>query len=134
MSKRPQFEATYQFENVWFRDAAKGLADLRDSEALIETYDSLLSNFTDQVDRRTFAPVRQALSLRRKAIGETGHLQPRLKRLRASMNKAAGRISEWKLRLEEFDGIEGGLVATYRLAHNAMAIAYHEPAAENLRE
>ena len=30
---RPQFEETYQFENAWFRDTAKGLAELRDAEA-----------------------------------------------------------------------------------------------------
>ena len=29
-----QFEETYQFENVWFRDTAKGLAELRDIRAL----------------------------------------------------------------------------------------------------
>jgi CHAD domain-containing protein len=49
---RPQFEETYQFENAWFRDTAKGIAELRDAEAIIETYDSLLDKFSDQVDRR----------------------------------------------------------------------------------
>jgi CHAD domain-containing protein len=48
---RPQFEETYQFENAWFRDTAKGIAELRDAEAIIETYDSLLDKFSDQVDR-----------------------------------------------------------------------------------
>ena len=49
---RPQFEEIYQFENAWFRDTAKGIAELRDAEAIIETYDSLLDKFNDQVDRR----------------------------------------------------------------------------------
>src|SRR5215470_15650400 len=51
---RPQFEDTYQFENAWFRDTAKGLAELRDAEAIIETYDGLLNKFSDQIDRRAF--------------------------------------------------------------------------------
>ena len=63
---RPRFEKTYQFENVWFRDTAKGLAELRDAEAIIETYDGLLDKFSDQIDRRAFAPMRRTLSLRRK--------------------------------------------------------------------
>jgi CHAD domain-containing protein len=67
---RSQFENTYQFENVWFRDTAKGLAELRDAQALIETYDSLLDKFNDQVDRRAFASVRRALTLRRNKIIE----------------------------------------------------------------
>ena len=65
---RPQFEKTYQFENVWFRDAAKGLAELRDAEAIIETYDSLLDKFCDPIDRRAFALVRRAFTLRQKKI------------------------------------------------------------------
>src|SRR5262245_44527647 len=47
---RTRFEDTYQFENAWFRDTAKGLAELRDAEALLETYDGLLDKFNDQVD------------------------------------------------------------------------------------
>jgi hypothetical protein len=34
---------------------------IRDAEAMIETYDHLLENFSDQTDRRSFAPVRRDL-------------------------------------------------------------------------
>jgi len=106
---RPQFEETYQFENAWFRDTAKGIAELRDAEAIIETYDSLLDKFSDQVDRRAFAPVRRALTLRRKKIiEETGDLNQRLKKIRARMDEAAGRVADWKLKVDGFDGIGGG--------------------------
>jgi len=44
---RPQFEKTYRFENVRFRDTGKGLAELWDAEAIIETYDGLFDNFSD---------------------------------------------------------------------------------------
>jgi len=132
---RPQFEETYQFENAWFRDTAKGIAELRDAEAIIETYDSLLDKFSDQVDRRAFAPVRRALTLRRKKIiEETGDLNQRLKKIRARMDEAAGRVADWKLKVDGFDGIEGGLVATYRQARKTMAVAYDDPTAENFHE
>src|SRR5918992_1358868 len=118
---RPQFEQTYQFENVWFRDTAKGLAELRDAEAILETYDSLLDKFSDQIDRRAFAPMRRALTLRRKKIfEETGDLNEKLKKIRARMEKAAARAADWQLKVEEFDGIEGGLVATYRRARKTL--------------
>ena len=57
---RAQNEELYQRENGWFRDTAKGIAGLRDAEAMIETYDSLLDEFSDQVERRAIAPVRPA--------------------------------------------------------------------------
>ena len=132
---RPQFEKTYQFENVWFRDAAKGLAELRDAEAIIETYDSLLDKFGDQIDRRAFAPVRRAFTLRQKKISEeSGDVKQKLKKLRGRMNKAAGRIAGWKLKVAEFPGIEAGLVATYLRARKTMAAAYDEPTAANFHE
>ncbi len=132
---RCQFEDTYQFENVWFRDTAKGLAELRDAEALIETYDGLLDKFEDQIDRRAFATVRRALTLRRnKIIEESGDLSQKLKALRGRMRKAGRRVVAWKLKDNEFDGIEGGLLATYRRARRAMAVAYHVPTAENFHE
>jgi len=132
---RPQFEETYQFENDWFRDTAKGLAELRDAEALIETYDNLLDKFNDQIDRRAFASVRRALTLRRnKIIDETGDLSKKLKTLRGRIQKAARRVHAWKLGVNEFDGIEDGFVATYRRARRAMAVAYDIPTAENFHE
>jgi CHAD domain-containing protein len=92
---RPQFEETYQLENAWFRDTAKGLAELRDTEAIIETYDSLLDQFSNQIDRRAFAPVRRALTLRQKKIIESVDLSQTLKKLRARMGTAARRVSDW---------------------------------------
>jgi len=118
---RPAFEDTYKFENAWVRDTAKGLAELRDAEAIIETYDNLLDKFRDQVDRRAFASMRRALTLRQKRIfKESGDLNQKLKKIRARMHKAAGRIADWKLKVDEFDGIEGGLVLTYRQSRKTM--------------
>lgn len=132
---RPQFDKTYQFENVWFRDTAKGLAELRDAEAIIETYDALLDNFSDQIDRRAYAPMRRALTLRQKEIFEkSGNLNQKLKMLRGRLDKAAGRVADWNLSLKDFDAIEAGLVATYRQARKTMAAAYDDPTAENFHE
>jgi hypothetical protein len=40
----------------------------------------------------------------------------------------------WKLKVDGFDGIEGGLVGTYRRASKTMAAAYDDPTAENFHE
>ena len=132
---RPQFEETYQFENAWFRDTAKGLAELRDAEAVIETYDSLLGKFSDQIERRAFAPVRRALTLRqKKIIKEAGDLDEQLEEIRNRMERAAGRVADWKLELDGFDAIEGGLLSTYRRARKTMTAAYNNPSVESFHE
>jgi hypothetical protein len=132
---RPQFEETYRFENVWFRDAAKGLAPVRDAEAIIETYDGLLDKFSNQIDRNTFAPMRRALDIRRREIlEEGGDLRRKLQKFRGRMTKAIRRVGDWKLKLEEFSAVEAGLVETYRRARKRMAAAYADPTAENFHE
>jgi hypothetical protein len=40
------------------------------------------------------------------------------------MDEAAGRVADWKLEVDGFDGIEGGLVATYRQARKTMGATY----------
>jgi CHAD domain-containing protein len=132
---RPAFEETYQFENLWFRDTAKGIAELRDADAIIETYDELLDKFSDQIDRRAFASMRRALNLRRKKIfDDNGDLNQKLKKIRVRLDKASERVQDWHLKLREFPGIEGGLVATYRRARKTMVGAYDDPTAENFHE
>jgi CHAD domain-containing protein len=79
--------------------------------------------------------MRRALGLRKKKIfDETGDLNKKLKKIRARMDKAASRVPDWKLTLKEFDGIEAGLVATYRQARETMAAAYGDPIPENFHE
>ena len=50
------------------------------------------------------------------------------------MDEAAGRVADWRLNVDGFDGIEGGLVATYRQARKTMTAAYDDPTAENFHE
>jgi hypothetical protein len=50
------------------------------------------------------------------------------------MDEAAGRVADWKLKVDGFDGIEGGLLATYRQARKTMGAAYGNPTAENFHE
>jgi CHAD domain-containing protein len=43
-------------------------------------------------------------------------------------------VADWKLEVDGFDGIEGGLVATYRQARKTMGATYDDPTAENFHE
>jgi hypothetical protein len=47
--RQPACEHTYQFENEWFREAARKLSFVRDAEAMREAYDKLLDTFAEPV-------------------------------------------------------------------------------------
>ena len=48
---RTQFQLTYDQENAWYRDAARELSDVRDTQSRIECYDELMEHFADQLNR-----------------------------------------------------------------------------------
>jgi hypothetical protein len=125
----------YQAENEWYRDAARLLSDVRDAEALVETYDELLDASKGEVDRRAFAPIRRKLTLRRGRITEDQvGLEERLNEFRSRLRAGRSRVREWDLDAEGFDAIEGGLKKTYGRARKAVAKARDDDSAERLHE
>ena len=129
---RPAFESTYQFENAYFRDAARLLSDSRDAQAMIETYDLLMNTFNQQVERRTFAPIRRALSRRLTRITAEGDLDERLAEFLTRMRDARERVASWSLTASGFKPIAGGLQQTYERGCKAMLQAYDTLANEAL--
>ena len=47
---------TYSSENAWYRDAARRMSELRDAQAMMETYDALAKRFVDQADEEVIRP------------------------------------------------------------------------------
>src|SRR5262245_59145110 len=78
---RPVF-ADYHVENAAFRDAGRKLSHLRDTAVLIQTYDSLLEAYDDQVDRARFAPIRRRLTAQQKRAAEHADTARRLEEFR----------------------------------------------------
>ncbi|MDX1710754.1 MAG: CHAD domain-containing protein [Rhodovibrionaceae bacterium] len=106
----------YREENAAFRDAARPLSYVRDSEALLETYDALVEAYEDQIDRPAFASVRRRLTLRQKEIADAHDLDRELADFRAEMTQAAKRARDWRIEAEGFAGLAGGLGKTYARA------------------
>lgn len=130
---RPVFH-DYATENAAFRDAAQALSHLRDSEALIGTYDALVEAFKNQIERRAFAPVRRRLTLRQQEITRPRAIDEALSSFRDRMREARERVRHWRLQGDGFEAIAGGLNKTYKRAKRAMAQARHEPTAEAFHE
>lgn len=130
---RPAFKG-YRDENQAFRDASRLLSFVRDSEALIETYDDLLAEYAESVDRRSFAPIRRQLTLRKKRIAQDGGLDEKLAAFREEMVAARKRSESWHLDCDGFDALAGGLAKTYGRAIKRMEEARKRPSDEALHE
>lgn len=130
---RPVF-ADYQAENAAFRDAGRGLSELRDCGVLIDTYDGLLEAYSDQVDRPKFAPIRRRLTAMQKELIERADIPETLEAFRRSMTSARKRARRWAVASDGFDALEPGLKKSYKAARCAMDAAAKDPAAATVHE
>jgi len=131
---RPGFEDTYQRENAEFREAARALSELRDAEAMLETFDALMTAFEGEVDRRSLGHVRRGLTLGRQELAENWDLDARLVDFRASMLQARDRIEDWSLSPGGAKAALSGLTKTYGRGRSAMDAAYAKPSPERFHE
>ncbi len=131
---RPAFP-DYKKENGFFRDAAEELSSVRDAQSIIECFDDLAEHYKNQTDIAHFEPVHRHLIDRRRAIADnTVELEDRLKKFRARMVEARGRVKAWKITAEGFDAIADGLMKTYKRGSKAFSKAYQKPSAKNFHE
>ncbi len=121
---RPVAGEIYRHENTCFRDAARNLSVLRDSTAVIETFDKLADCFSEQLDHRISSSARKALSAEKKDIHGELDINSKLKEFAVVMKNARKRAASWSLEAEECNAVEGGLEKTYRRGRNAMKNAY----------
>ena len=132
---RPRMDDTYQFENAWYRDAARKLSVLRDAHSMIGTIDSLMERFGDQVDGGTLARIgRQLKDRRSRIVRDEVDVRQRLTGLAGRMQQGRRRIDVWSFPETGFDAVSAGLAKTYSRGRKAMAIAYMEPSAERFHE
>ena len=117
----------YAAENAAFRDAARRLSDIRDADALIETYDALMARFEGAADRRAFAPVRARLTRDARAARQAGATEAALAEVRAALVAARKRAVGWSLDADRADAVTGGLGKTYKRARKAMQEAWAAP-------
>lgn len=129
---RPGMESTYQQENEWFRDTARPMSDIRDGEAMLETYDRLMKHFGHRVDRRAFAPIRQNLEERRDRIaGRRRDACDLVEQTTERLLEAKQRVDRWPLDDWAMDAVEAGLKKTYRRGRKAMADVLDDPTDES---
>jgi len=114
----------YRAENLAFRDMARAVSGLRDTQALIEAYDALMDRHGEEIDRRATGAIRRRLTLQQKeALTVDSALERKLAAFRKQMVAARKRAAGWRVEGDGFAAIAPGLEKTYARARLAMADA-----------
>ncbi|MDQ0313778.1 CHAD domain-containing protein [Amorphus orientalis] len=129
---RPSFP-DYAKENAAFRDAARELSGLRDTEALLEAYDSLTGLHEDQIDRQAFGSIRRRLTLRQKQVKDDD-IDRKLAGFREQMVLAKVRALRWQIEDDGAETFADGLAKTYARARKAMRTTRKDPTAETFHD
>ena len=126
---------TYKFENTFYRDAARKLSHIRDTEAMIETFDELVEHYEDQIDPGAYDSVREELRRRQDAaVDEDAELDKLLEAFRAKMVEGRDRVSTWSLDADGFPAIAGGIEKTYKRGIKALDGVHGDPSTEQYHE
>lgn len=102
----------FRVENRWYRDTARALAQARDAQAAIETWDKLRDSFPEQTGTQSMAPIRGRLEQRLERIANEGRNASSADVL-AGLEAAHERVERWPLYNDEFAALKAGVKRTY---------------------
>jgi len=131
---RPAFADTYRRENVWYRDAARTLSELRDAQSILDTCDTLARDRCTADQTPAFAKVRRGLTERRRLTADETGARERLAQFRQLLQQGRDRIRGWKLDGDGFEVVQSGLRKSYKRGRAGMARAYRDPDPDTFHE
>jgi CHAD domain-containing protein len=128
---------TYSQENTHYRDAARRISEIRDAQALVETFDDHVSTTArraDALEEGPLADIRDELVDRRERVAADQDLESRLAAVHADLVEGRRRIADLPIATGGFDAVAGGLRKSYKRARNRMSEAYEDPDADRFHE
>ena len=126
---------TYSKENAWYRDAARRISDVRNTEAMIETYDALAKHFVDHADKRSMQHIRRRLETRKNAlIEDTDRIDKLLQNFESTMVAGKKRVASLSIEVDGYGVALDGMCKTYSRARTAMDAACDNPTPETFHE
>ena len=128
-------QATYRAANEAFRDAARELSGLRDAQALLATFDSVVAVPTEPPRLDGFESVRAEL-VRRAGAEPDGDDAWASTFERAGDLLRAGHdlVVDADLHADGWGAVRGGLAQTYRRGRDALEVVYDDPTPDNFHE
>jgi CHAD domain-containing protein len=128
----------FEREDRRLRDLGHTLAELRDAEVLIKTFDELFEHFDDQLGP-PFRRVHVRLNARLRGVHARVDLSARMHDVAHAFRKTHKRAKKWIPRaggkpVGGWNALASGLQATYRWGRKAMSRAYASGADEDFHE
>ena len=133
---RPSLDAaTYRAANEAFRDAARELSGLRDAQALLATFDSVVAVPSEPPRLDGFESIRAEL-VRRAGTEPDGDDAGASTFQRAGDLLRAGHdlVVDADLHADGWGAVRGGLAQTYRRGRDALEVVYDDPTPDNFHE
>lgn len=122
-------------ENVWYRDAGRGLSALRDARALLETCDRLLKRFLGSPEARWIPDLRSALEHRREGAGlASGDSRRRRSAVVRRLQAARSRVSSWPVPPDGFATLAPGLERSFAQAAKRFREVEEDPTPRHFHE
>jgi CHAD domain-containing protein len=119
---RPALGKRYAIENKRFRDAGRGLSELRDADALREALDSLQKCCKHGKAGKALFAMRHAAERRRAERSfEKSVIAVRLQNVNELLVDSRNELDAWKFSRSGWRGIGGGLHASYEGGRKALA-------------
>lgn len=110
----------YKELNVFFRDVARRISDIRDATAGLETLEELKDEYSTRVDENAFQSVRERLLAHREKLADREFREKdTLAVIHGELSTCLARIPDWPWNVEEFDDIRPSLRRVYRRGRDA---------------
>lgn len=125
----------YKEENVWFRDWAREISDIRDATANIEILDALEKQYDSELYENAFDKLHKKLLQQREDYAEGAfHNDNLLKNLRQAIEEKVEVIPGWPLNIQTFDDIRPSLKRTYKRGYKGVKKAAKTGKIEDFHE
>lgn len=124
----------YHQENIAYRDAGRLLAPMRDSTVLINTLDSIIERFTDQLKTENLKSLRAQLLNHQDRIRQQTINSRVFPQVISALDQASTRIKRWPLTHNDFSAFHKGLKRVYKRGYRSMETTIDQPTTENLHE
>lgn len=125
----------YTRENRWYRDAARKISHVRDTRAMLETFDALTARYAGEVDGRTIQPIRSQLQQREQALTDnTDRIALLLTEFRSAMLEGRKRLTGLSVKGGGYKAALAGMGKTYDRARSTMDDAFDKGTPEAFHE
>lgn len=131
---QPELGRIYQSENQRIGALGRKLSELRDAEAIIEVFNSLVEKYKGSLRSDALASVRRGLEKSKRDTEQAVDPAQTVRQAVTTLRSLRKRANTWPLKSDGFNTLAPGLEDRYRRGRKAMAVARKDQTPENFHE